>query len=99
MILSGVFFLITLSSSALEVQDDQVDYDLIIYENSNEVLFDEAPEFITKNLTLFVDLGGSITLPCQLKHEEHFTRIWTRKNDKISLGNSVLSEVYCHSDR
>ena len=99
MILSGVFFLITLSTSVQEVQDDQLDYELIIYENSNEVLFDEAPEFITKNLTLFVDLGGSITLPCQLKHEEHFTRIWTRKNDKISLGNSVLSEVYCHSDR
>ena len=93
-------FIISPTFALLEVQDD--DYDLIIYEDSKEVLFDEAPEFIaksapefiTKNSTLFVDLGGSITLPCQVKHEEYFTRIWKRKNEQISLGNSVLSEVW-----
>ena len=91
-----IFALICYSRAELEGQDDDLiiyDDDLVNYESSKEVLFDEAPEFITKNLTLFVDLGGSIGLPCEVKHEEHFTRIWTRRNDKISLGNSVLSEV------
>ena len=94
-------FLIFPTSALLEVQED--DYDLIIYQDSKEVLFDEAPEFITKsapefitkNSTLFVDLEDSISLPCQVKHEEYFTRIWKRKNEQISIGNSVLvfSEV------
>lgn len=94
MFFAGVAQLIIFPTSALpEVQED--DYDLSIYEDSKEVLFNEAPEFITKSSTLFVDLGGSITLPCQVKHEEYFTRIWKRKNEQISLGNSVLflSEV------
>ena len=93
-----IFALICYSRAELEGQDDDLiiyddDDDQVIYESSTEVLFDETPEFITKNLTLFVDLGGSIGLPCEVKYEEHFTRIWTRRNEKISLGNSVLSEV------
>ena len=99
MFLASAVLLTTFSSATLEVQEDEYEYDLMVYENSEEVLFDETPEFITKSSTLFVDLGGSIHLPCQVMHEEHFTTIWKRNNVDISLGNSVLSEVECfHCD-
>ena len=92
-----ILALICYSRAELEGQDDDLiiydDDDQIVYENSKEFLFDQKLEFITKNLTLFGDLGGSIALPCEVKHKEHFTRIWTMRNEKISLGNSVLSEV------
>ena len=93
--LAGTVLLTTISSATLEVQENEYEYDMMVYENSEEVLFDQTPEFITRSSTLFVDLGGSITLPCEIMHEEHFTTIWKRKNVDISLGNSVLSEVEC----
>ena len=93
--LAGSVLLTTFSSAILEAQEDEYEYDLMVYENSEEVLFDEIPEFISKSSTLFVDLGGSIHLPCQIMYEKHFTTIWKRNNVDISLGNSVLSEVEC----
>ena len=85
-----------ITSSALGLQEDEYEDTIVYDEDSNEVLCDVMPEFITKNSTIFVDIGGSVTLPCQVKHEECFTRFWTRKNVKITLGNSVLTEVKCH---
>ena len=88
----AVIVLMLVSCSALEAQEE--DYNLAIYdEESNEQTFDQAPEFITKNSTLFVDIGGSIRLPCVIKHEDYFTRIWRRNNIGITLGNAVLKKV------
>ena len=95
MFFASAVLLTTFSSATMEVREDEYEYDVMVYENSEEVLFDETPEFISRSSTLFVDLGGSINLPCQIMYEKHFTTIWKRNNVDISLGNSVLNEVEC----
>jgi len=60
---------------------------------SNEVMYTRTPEFISEPMTLLVNEGETVELPCEVDRLQGFVLIWKlqKENEILAVGEQIVS--------
>ena len=89
------------------IEDKDYDYDAANSDVSEEATADvkgsevevipTTPKFITEPLSVLVNEGETVRLPCMVDRLEGFVMLWKKNKDIITVASQIIDKVIHHN--